>query len=242
VDVSDSVVGFLGSVCAGQTLPAVFTYSAPVGPYPTCGDYVAENVASYVTLDTGATGSSSWSVAVQVPCEGGGGGGCTLTIGYWKTHAGFGPQDDVVTELLPIWLGTPGGASSVQVTDAAQAVDILAMDLGDPSNGITKLYAQMLAAKLNIASGADPAVADAIAAADAFLAEHSWEDWASLTSEDQQMVLGWMTTFDEFNNGLAGPEHCDDTGALAPEAFVEEPLTEAACAAGGPAPCGGLYR
>jgi hypothetical protein len=92
----------------------------------------------------------------------------------------------------------------------------------------------MLAAKLNIASGADAAVADAVAAADAFLAEHSWDDWASLTSVDQQMVLSWMTTFDEFNNGLAGPEHCDDTGALAPEASgeaqaVEEPVTEAAC-------------
>jgi len=38
--------------------------------------------------------------------------GCTRTIGYWKTHAGFGPQADGLSAHLPIWLGTPGGASS----------------------------------------------------------------------------------------------------------------------------------
>ena len=32
----------------------------------------------------------------------------TRTIGYWKTHAGFGPQEDVVTPLLPIYLGNAG--------------------------------------------------------------------------------------------------------------------------------------
>ena len=63
-------------------------------------------------------------------------GGCTRTIGYYKTHAGFGPQDDVVTPLLPVWLGTPAGDKSMQVTSAAMAVDVLTMKTyGDPSNG-----------------------------------------------------------------------------------------------------------
>lgn len=139
------------------------------------------------------------------------GAGCTLTIGYWKTHAGFtGRNPDQVTPLLPVWLGTPGGTDSIEVTTAQQAVDTLSMKVyGDPSNGITKLYAQLLGAKLNIASGADgSAVASTIAAADAFLATHSYTDWASLTLTQQQQVLTWMNTLDEYNIGAIGPGHC----------------------------------
>ncbi len=134
--------------------------------------------------------------------------GCTLTIGYWKNHAGFGPQPDVVSELLPVTLGT-GSGKSVFVTSAAYAVKILSFGLGDPSNGITKLYAQLLAAKLNIANGADgSAVATTIANADAFLAGKDYLAWASLNKNDRAKVLTWMTTLDNYNNGLIGPGHC----------------------------------
>ncbi|MCM2271116.1 MAG: hypothetical protein NDJ18_00955, partial [candidate division Zixibacteria bacterium] len=137
--------------------------------------------------------------------------GCSHTIGYWKTHAGFGPQADVVTQYLPIWLGTAGGAESYQVTTAAMAVDFLNMNVyGDDSNGITKLYAQLLGTKLSIADGASgDDVAAAIAAADAFLALHNYTDWAGLSSAQKEMVLGWKDTFDHFNNGLIGPGHCN---------------------------------
>ena len=139
------------------------------------------------------------------------GDGCTHTIGYWKTHAGFGPQADVVTELLPISLGTAGGDKSLDVTTAAMAVDVLKMKTyGSNSNGITKLYAQMLGAKLSMADGADGGdIADALAAADAFLADHDWTDWSSLSKAQKNMVLGWQSMFDDYNNGLIGPDHCD---------------------------------
>ncbi len=139
-------------------------------------------------------------------------GGCTRTIGYWKTHAGFGPQDDAVTPLLPIWLGTPAGARSVQVTTARMAVDYLSQKVyGKASNGITKLYAQLLGAKLNLASDAEGVeIAATIAAADAFLATHNHLDWSSLSQADKNMVLGWHFTLDEYNNGYVGPAHCDD--------------------------------
>lgn len=138
--------------------------------------------------------------------------GCTLTIGYWKTHAGFGPQADVVTPLLPIWLGTPGGAESYQVTTAAMAVDFLSQNAyGDQSNGITKLYAQLLGAKLNGENGADLTdVAAVIAAADAFLANNNYLDWEGLSDADKDMVLGWHDMLDDYNNGLIGPIHCED--------------------------------
>ncbi|MFH1892460.1 MAG: SdrD B-like domain-containing protein [Candidatus Zixiibacteriota bacterium] len=139
--------------------------------------------------------------------------GCTRTIGYWKTHAGFGPQDDVVTALLPITLGSGGGKSLV-VSTAQIAVDVLVMKTyGKNNNGITKLYAQLLGAKLSIASGADDSdVAAAIVAADAFLFDHDWNDWTSLSEADEDMVMDWQGMFDDYNNGDIGPGHCGDDG------------------------------
>jgi len=83
--------------------------------------------------------------------------GCTYSKGYWKNHAGFGPQADELSKLLPIWLGDDGGGKSMAVTDAQLAVDLLGQRVyGHPRNGITKLYAQLLAAKLNIVNFANP--------------------------------------------------------------------------------------
>jgi hypothetical protein len=133
---------------------------------------------------------------------------CTRTIGYWKNHAGFGPQNDEVTRLLPVWLGTAGGSRSVQVTTAALAVEFLNMS-GDASNGVNKLYAQLLAAKLNIKRGADgSAVLETITQADAFLATHGSADWNALSSGDRQRVLAWATMLDDYNNGKIGPGQC----------------------------------
>ena len=137
------------------------------------------------------------------------GDACTRTIGYWKTHAGFGPQADVVTPLLPLWLGTSGGAKSVHVTTAALAVALLDKS-GDASNGINKLYAQLLGAKLNIANGASgSAILQTITQADLFLATHGAADWSSLSSAQRQQVLMWAATLDDYNNGRIGPAHCD---------------------------------
>ncbi len=138
--------------------------------------------------------------------------GCSHTIGYWKTHAGFGPQADEVTQYLPIWLGTAAGAKSRLVSTAQEAVNYLSMNVyGTSSNGITKLYGQLLGAKLSIADGADGTdVAATIAAADAFLATYNYLDWAGLSNAQKAMVNGWMSTLDEYNNGLIGPGHCDE--------------------------------
>jgi hypothetical protein len=206
--VDDSFAGHLGTVCAGDA-PKTYTYTRTVGGYSTCGDYTVDNKATFTTNDTGATGSSSASVGVHLPCN----TGCTLTIGYWKTHAGFGPQADMVTPLLPIRLGTAGGAKSINVTTAALAVQLLSMNgsnnVSDSSNGINKLYAQLLGARLSAASGASlSSVATAVAAADAFLATHNSTGWAGLTSAVKSTVNTWASTLDSYNNGLIGPVHC----------------------------------
>jgi hypothetical protein len=210
VNVSDTLQGPLGQVCVGGS-PKTFTYTRTIGPFGHCGDFEVDNTAS---LDNSAThpSSSSAAVFVHVPCA----GGCTLTIGYWKNHAGFGPQADVVSPLLPQRLGTSGGTNTQNVTTAALAVQFLSFNgsnnVFDASNGINKLYAQLLAAKLNIANGADgSSISSTISAADAFLATHDSTSWSSLTKAQQQSVLGWMSALDNFNNGVAGPGHCDNT-------------------------------
>jgi len=154
-------------------------------------------------------------VRFEIEVEPEDGQGCTLTIGYWKTHAGFGPQDDEVTPLLSVWLG------NLEVTTAAQAVEILKMKYcGGSSNGIVKLSAQLLGAKLNIVNGASSTdVDDVIADADAFLEAHDCEYWYSddITKSEKKMILGWHKTLDDYNNGWLGPGHCDDYGEFEPD-------------------------
>jgi hypothetical protein len=207
--VSDTLEGPLGTVCANQhsvTFDYLYTITAPTQ----CGTSVVNNTAS-LNDSLVHPSSASAGVHVNVPCV----GGCTLTIGYWKNHAGFGPQADVVTPLLPQWLGTSGGAKSLDVTTAGFAVQLLSFygsnNVFSASNGINKLYAQLLAAKLNIANGADgSAISSTIAAADAFLASNNSTSWASLTKAQQQAVNSWMSALDNYNNGLTGPGHCDN--------------------------------
>ena len=226
INVIDSFMGPLvpSPICNNYQ----FTYDRAFGPYTACtGAIQFPNTAAFTTIDTQTTGSADWAIMVTVPCQ-----GCTLTIGYWKTHAGFGPQPDVVTPLLPINLGTPGGVLTVNVTTAAQAVSILSFGgsngVIDAANGINRLYAQLLAAKLNIKSGADPSVIEStILAADAFLANNNSSSWARLSRANRTYVNNLQTLLDNYNNGLIGPGHCSEqtdfssaqlTAALATEA------------------------
>jgi hypothetical protein len=167
----------------------------------------ATGTAVCTTLDPGEY-DMTWDAGIYMPEQ----VGCSLTIGFWKTHAGFGPQDDVLSQYLTITLGDEGGAKSLVVDSAAVAVDVLKMKTyGKNNNGITKLYAQLLAAKLNFAAGADDsAVADYVTDADAFLADHDYMDWDDLSDDDQAMVMMWQGAFDDYNNGDIGPGHCED--------------------------------
>lgn len=228
VNVMDSFAGMLNSapVCSTQQ----FTYNRTFGPYASCtgGSLQFPNTATFTTTDTQFSGTATWSISVSVPCS-----GCTLTIGYWKTHAGFGPQPDVVTPLLPVLLGTSGGAKTVTVATASQAVSILnfggSNGVIDASNGINRLYVQLLAALLNGKSGADTsAVASAISAANAFLATHNSLDWAGLNRTNRNFVNNLQSTLDQYNNGIIGPGHCSEqSSAFAAPVLLAAAATEA---------------
>lgn len=137
--------------------------------------------------------------------------GCTKGKGYWKNHAGLGPQLDELSDLLPVSLGAAGGDKSLHVDDVRIAVDVLAMKtFGCPKNGITKLYAHLLATKLNIAAGADGEKVDAtIDVVDAFLADRSWIDWKELDRAAKQAVCEWKDVLESYNNGEIGPGSCE---------------------------------
>jgi hypothetical protein len=117
---------------------------------------------------------------------------CTYTVGYWKNHEEAWP----VTNLT---LGT------VNYTKT-QLLSILNESVG--GNGLISLCHQLIAAKLNIAQGADPTAASAsIAAADAQIGGlvcppvgSGFLSPASTSATTQ--------TLDDYNNGITGPGHC----------------------------------
>jgi len=85
IDVSDSVAGVLGTVCAGEA-PKSFQYSHTFGTggendvvLEACSEGSHPNVASYVTNDTGATGNDDWNVSWEIECV----DFCSFSQGYW---------------------------------------------------------------------------------------------------------------------------------------------------------------
>lgn len=171
-----------------------------------CDTYFTLGNKATLTHDGGSTEDSTSIEFYSCGCS----TGCTLTIGYWKTHAGFnGNNADRVSQYLTLFLGTPYAGKSVAVTTPSQAVTILSKN-GEASNGINKLRAQLLAAKLNIANGASGSdVSDEIAQADAILELTSDEDWNALSKAAKKTIVSLASVFDEYNNGLIGPGHCD---------------------------------
>jgi hypothetical protein len=194
------VIGVKAAPACGGPLPQVFIPLADLD-----GDGVPDGVG--VDLDGDGQPDPEFFTSPRLTT------GCTRGLGYWKNHAGGGPQDDVLSALLPISLGSPGGAKTLTVTTASQAISILDFAGSDgvtnPSNGINKLYAQLLTTKLNAAHAAVPAsLTSIIAAADAFLATHDSTDWASLSNAVRQQVLAAMTALDSYNSGVGSVGAC----------------------------------
>jgi hypothetical protein len=124
---------------------------------------------------------------------------CTYTQGYWKNHTGVWPVSSLT-------LGTVNYS----------AIQLLAI-LQEPAEGnpLLILAHQLIAAKLNIANGADPSAAVAmISAADAEIGNQVCPPigGGSLSSSP---AVDYANALDDFNNGLVGPGHCGTTPATA---------------------------
>jgi len=122
---------------------------------------------------------------------------CTFTQGYWKTHPTAWPAGNV----------TLGNVSYTQ----AQLLAIFNQPAG--GNGLLILAHQLIAAKLNIANGADgSSVASTIAAADALIGNLVVPPGGSGFLSPSS-VNSLATTLDNFNNGVLGPGHCGTVAA-----------------------------
>lgn len=191
---------FLDNVLEGSTVTNATGYYEFTGLAP--GTYVVQEV-----LPSGRFDTTPINVTVSVthgdiktvnfgnsPQYKGPGG----TIGFWRNPNG--QQAIVDLNLLPIQLGN-GTGKTVTVSTLAEANDYLNRQ-GDSSNGINRLYAQMLATKLNIKSGyaANSTVLTAIQEADDFLALYNETDWVALNGMQQMQVNIWKDIFDVFNN------------------------------------------
>jgi hypothetical protein len=153
-------------------------------------DYVVRVFARASGGNTASAPTPNLLVATTVHAR-----NCTFTQGYWKNHPGEWP-------VIGLTLGT------VNYT----AAELLAI-LNQPAqgNGLVILAHQLIAAKLNIANGADPtAAAAAIAAADAQIGALVVPPVGAgyLTPAS---VNATATTLDNYNNGLIGPGHCAPT-------------------------------
>lgn len=193
INVTDSLYGNLGTVCASAS-PVTFNYTYTVGPYDVCGMYQVINIASFVTNDSGSTGSSSWTVDINVPC-----GGCSLTPGYWKTHSSFGPAPydstwALIGENTSFYLSGKSWYQALWTTPQGNAYYILAH--------------AYIAARLNQLNGADVSVISTQIANATFFFENITPS-SPLSKAARQQVLAWATIIDNYNNGLIGPGHCD---------------------------------
>ncbi|TLN19947.1 hypothetical protein FDZ74_05750 [bacterium] len=194
IDLSDSLFGNLGTVCASQA-PKTFNYSVQVGGYGTCGHYTVNNTATFTTNDTGSTGSASWVVDITVPC-----GSCSLTPGYWKTHSSYGPApyDDTwaqIGENTAFYLSGKSWYGVLWTAPQGNAYYILAH--------------AYIAARLNQYNGADVSVISVqLAAAENFF--QTYTPTSTLSKTLRQQVVAWAAVIDNYNNGLIGPGHCTE--------------------------------
>jgi hypothetical protein len=202
IDVTDSLHGFLGTVCIADS-PKTFSYTHPItAPTDNCDPFTVMNTASFETNDTGATDDSSWSVDVTIACE----EGCTLTQGYWKTHSIYGPA----SKADPTWDLLPGGLGP-DTEFFLSGMTWYEVFWTNPKKGNAYyiLAHQYEAAVLNILSGASSTtdVDAAIAWAETFFSTYTPSNWPK---DLKTTIVQTAGVLGDYNEGITGPGHCDE--------------------------------
>ena len=148
--------------------------------------------------------------------------GCTLTLGYWKTHnesADKAPPDDNWLNITPnaeqTGFFTTDAANSYPTTgpNAPPFTWFTVFWTSVGGNAYYQLAHQYMAAKLNILNGADPsAVSTAIADAEDLFDTHTPADIAGLKGNDplRQQFITLAGTLGSYNEGTTGPGHCPE--------------------------------
>lgn len=131
--------------------------------------------------------------------------GCTLTQGYWKTHTPLVCATDPDSPLCIEW-----PVDSLTLGTVSYDVEELVSVLNTPAagNGLIALAHQLIAAKLNVANGADgSAVATAMADADTLIGGLVIPPVGSgyLAPSDTSALIAALSSY---NEGATGPGHC----------------------------------
>lgn len=166
-----------------------------------CGsDYVFRAFAHNDPVS--GAGKSGWSTVLTcstLPCTQ---LGCTFGQGYWKAHGPVGCAAGNNTDVWPV--------NSLQLGTVTYSDLQLCSILNTPAggNGLLSLAHQLIAAKLNIANGADGStIAQSIAAADALIGGLVIPPVGS-GSLSPGVTSTLITALTNYNEGLTGPGHC----------------------------------
>jgi hypothetical protein len=218
IDLFDEYLGdthALGQVCADES-PAVRMFVGPITiEADTDCEFEVENLARFVTNDSGTTGSDSITVAVErSDCDEA--EGCVLTPGYWKTHSSNGPApyDDnweSVGEDTPFFLAVD------KEGDPLSWYEVLWQK--PKGNAYFTLARAFIAATLNGNNGADASqqVLDALAEAETLFETYTIAQIGALRGNQapRPRILELAGILDMYNNGTGGlgPDSCseDDT-------------------------------
>jgi len=123
---------------------------------------------------------------------------CGFTQGYWKNHPAAWPVNSLV-------LGT---------TQYSKTQLLAILNKPVKGNALVSLAHQLIAAKLNIANGADDnCIASTIAAADALIGNKLIPPVGSKSVPNKQ-ASPLINKLDAYNNGLLCISHCDDLEPL----------------------------
>jgi hypothetical protein len=165
----------------------------------TCDQDAGSHDNTATIRETGQSDSASVTVTCTPPP-----GGCTHTLGYWKTHSTYGPA----SKPDPTW-NLVGGPDAAFFSSGMSWYQLFSTSSAG-GNAYVILAHQYMAAMLNQLDGAasTPAVDAALAWANTFFATYTPS--SSLTKAVRGQAIAAADVLDDYNNGDIGPGHCDD--------------------------------
>jgi hypothetical protein len=181
----------------GQSFPFESSTAKTYYKSYTCSADQGLHVNTATIKETGQKSNASLVVGCSVK------GAAPQDIYYWAVYSGLSGRPDQISVHLPIWLGDAWKEKSLKIENVPQAVGVLQMKAyGSIDNSITRLYAQLLAAKLNISNGSySSPIEDLLLEVDSFLAAYNYKDWEVLSKSQQYQVIRWTLDIEKYNTG-----------------------------------------
>jgi hypothetical protein len=200
--------GATKTVTLGDTLFDTPGASSPCDGIPLlCGTDYVFRVFAHANSSYNRSAFSSPITCSTLPCVVA--GGCTYTQGYWKNHGPAGCDSGNNTDVWPATVVTSGLTLGTVNYTELQLCSILNLP-GAGGNGLLTLAHQLIAAKLNIANGADgSAIASTISAADAMIGSLVIPPVnSSMSSLPPSQTNTLTSALTAYNEGTTGPGHC----------------------------------